>query len=98
MSRGKKGGGVEGKRKSGNVQGEGTLLVGFGSDGADLKESGVGFNCGRGLEKRRGKDGRSGVEDVGERGSGQYRSSVQPGSGEGRQRTGEELGGLVFGA
>lgn len=37
----------------GEMQGEGTLLVGFGSEGADLKELRVGFNCGRGLEKRR---------------------------------------------
>jgi len=37
----------------GEMQGEGTLLVRFGSEGADLKELRVGFNCGRGLEKRR---------------------------------------------
>lgn len=93
MSRGKKKGGTLGK-----VQGEGALLDGFRSEGADLKELRVSFNCGRGFEKRRGKDGRSGVKDVGERGSDWYRSRVQPGSGEGGRRTGEGLWGFAFGA
>lgn len=89
---------MEGKRELGKVQGEGTLLVGFRSEGADLKELRVDFNCGRGLEERIGKDGRSGVKDVGERRGERYRSNVQPGSGEGRHRTGEELWGFAFGA
>lgn len=80
------------------MQGEGTLVVGFGSEGFDLKELRVGFNFRRGFLKRRGEEGRSGVKDVGERGSDRYRSSVQPGSGEGGQRTGEELWGFAFGA
>lgn len=80
------------------MPGEGALLLGFGSEGAELKELRVGVNCGRGFAKRGRKDGRSGVKDVGERGSDRYRSSVQPGSGEGRQRTGEELQGFAFGA
>lgn len=49
-------------------------------------------------EKKRGEGGRSGVKEVGERGGGRYRSSVQPGSGEGRQRTDEELWVSVCGA
>lgn len=52
MGRGKKrrGGGSWGK-----CRGEGALLVGFRSEGADLKELRVGFNCG--IRKRRGKGG-----------------------------------------
>lgn len=77
------------------MQGEGALLVGFRSDGADLTEFRVSFNCGTDLEKN---DGRSKVKDVGERGGGWYRSSVQPGSGARAQRTGKVLGGSAFGA
>lgn len=80
------------------MQGEGALLVGLGSGGTDLKESRVCINCGRGLEKKGANGGRSEVKDVGERRSGWHRSSVQPGSGEGRQRRGEEFGGFAFGA
>lgn len=84
--------------KLGKVQGEGALLVGLGSGGIDLKELRVCINCGRGLEKTGANGGRSGVKDVGERRSGWHRSSVQPGSREGRQRRGEEFGGFAFGA
>lgn len=45
------GGGVAGKRASGRVRGEEALLVGL---GGELR---VDFDCGRELEKRRGKDG-----------------------------------------
>lgn len=91
--RNEQGGGVAGKRASGRVRGEEALLVGLGS------ELRVDFDCGRELEKRRrGSLVGSGVEDVGERGSDWYRSSVQPGRGAGRQRVGEVLEGFAFGA
>jgi len=82
----------------GGVQGEGALLVGFRSEGANLKELRVGFNCGTLLEKIRGNDRRSRVKDVGERGGDRYRSSEKPGSGAGGQRTGQVLWGFAFGA
>lgn len=53
MSRGK----VSGKRAlgRGEMQGEGELLVGFGCEGADLKELRVSFNCGTRSEKKKRK-------------------------------------------
>ena len=59
-------GGVEGKRELGKVRGEGALLVGIGSEGADLQELRAGFNCGR-EEERRGREVR-GQRCWGERG------------------------------
>lgn len=57
---------MEGKRELGKVRGEGALLVGIGSEGADLQELRAGFNCGR-EEERRGREVR-GQRCWGERG------------------------------
>lgn len=76
----------------GECREEGTLLVGVRSEGADLKEPRVR------LQREEEKSRRSGVKDVGERGSDWYRSSVQPGSKERRDRTGEELWVSAHGA
>lgn len=50
------------------MQGEGELLVGLGSGGADLKEFGVSVICGRGLEKRGGEAGGQGSKMLGREG------------------------------
>lgn len=79
----RRGGGKEEEVGGGECRGEGALLVGFRSEGAVLKELRV--------RLQREEEKRSGVKDVGERGSDWYRSSVQPGSKERRDGTGEEL-------